>query len=173
MLWGSVKSKYKRTHITVFEVTKRHIGLNLTKRIPTVKAQIEIYTDTQRQVYFIFLIIKKTLSPRGILGPTALYITKNTRTPFPFSLTRTSYTDTQKRITLSHTLSLSLSLSQINESLVCFVRLSSQILRIWVSVLIARSSFFFTIFPINFTVFGFCIHQIILREGARWWPWGL
>ena len=125
MLWGSVKSKYKRTHITVFEVTKRHIGLNLTKRIPTVKAQIEIYTDTQRQVYFIFLIIKKTLSPRGILGPTALYITKNTLTPFPFSLTPTSYTDTQRGShSVTHTLSLSLT-NQRKPCLLCKIELSN------------------------------------------------
>ena len=141
----SVKSKYKRTHITVFEVTKRHIGLNLTKRIPTVKAQIEIYTDTQRQVYFIFLIIKKTPSPRGILGPTALYIPKIPLLPFT-SLSHAPHTPTHKEDhTQSHTLTLSLSLSQINESLVCFVRLSSQILRIWVSVFIAWSSFFYHI----------------------------
>ena len=92
-----------------------------------MKAQIEIYTDTQRQVYFIFLIIKKTLIPRGILGPTAFYITKNTLTLFPFSLTPTSYTDTQ---TGSHsvTLSLSLSLSLSNQRkpcLLCKIELSN------------------------------------------------
>ena len=145
----SVKSKYKRTHITVFEVTKRHIGLNLTKRIPTVKAQIEIYTDTQRQVYFIFLIIKKTPSPRGILGPTALYIPKIPLLPFT-SLSHAPHTPTHKEDhTQSHThtlsLSLSLSLSQINESLVCFVRLSFQILWIWISVFIAWTSLFYHI----------------------------
>ena len=122
--------KYKRTHITVFEVTKRHIGLNLTKRIPTVKAQIEIYTDTQRQVYFIFLIIKKTPSPRGILGPTALYIPKIPLLPFT-SLSHAPHTPTHKEDhtqshTHTHTLSLSLSLSnQRKPCLLCKIELSN------------------------------------------------
>ena len=86
--------------------------------------------------FFFFLIKKKTLIPRGFPGPTSFFhITKNTLAPFPFSLT---LTPTHKQ---NHTQSLSL--SHISTWALCACKIEVSNLRIWVSVFIAWSSFFF------------------------------